>query len=213
MTEAEWQTSDDPQKMLDVLREKTSGRKLRLFACACCRWTWPYLENDLAAGDLAAIQNAVLLAEQHAEGHSVAVALGQAGETANKIAFLTGLSGASAAFALTFLDARQAAARTNYCLRWWDEVPAADLVRDIFGNPFRRVTPDPAWLTPTVVSLAQAAYEERILPSGELDAVRLGVLADALEEAGAHGEMLNHLREKGPHVRGCFSIDLLTERG
>jgi hypothetical protein len=60
-----------------------------------------------------------------------------------------------------------------------------------------------------VLSLAQAAYEERNLPSGTLDNARLAVLADALEDAGASGAILEHLRSEGPHVRGCFAVDLL----
>src|SRR5262245_8193183 len=60
----------------------------------------------------------------------------------------------------------------------------ADLAREAFGNPFRPVAPDPAWLTPTAEALGQAAYEERRLPSGELEAERLAILADALEEVG-----------------------------
>jgi hypothetical protein len=86
----------------------------------------------------------------------------------------------------------------------------AALVRDIFGNPFRPVSVDPAWLTPTVVSLVQAAYDERPLPSGELEPARLAVLADALEEAGCtDAEILTHLRSPGPHVRGCWALDLV----
>jgi hypothetical protein len=84
----------------------------------------------------------------------------------------------------------------------------APLLRDIFGNPFRPLVVDRAWLPPTVVALAQAAYDE-LLPSGELDRDRLLILADALEEAGATGEILDHLRSAGPHVRGCFVIDAL----
>jgi hypothetical protein len=43
-----------------------------------------------------------------------------------------------------------------------------------------------------------------------LDRVRLAVLADALEEAGcADANLLGHLRGPGPHVRGCFALDLL----
>lgn len=83
------------------------------------------------------------------------------------------------------------------------------LIYEIVGNPFRPVTLTAADKTPTIVSLARAAYDERYLPSGELDPHRLAVLADALEESGAPGDLLEHIRSPGPHVRGCFAIDLI----
>jgi len=61
----------------------------------------------------------------------------------------------------------------------------------------------------TVKRLAEAAYQERQLPGGTLDPLRLAVLADALEEAGAGGDFVAHLRWPGPHVRGCWVLDLL----
>ena len=62
--------------------------------------------------------------------------------------------------------------------------------------------------------LATAAYEERILPAGTLDSDRLAVLADALEDAGCDNEdILSHLRGPGPHVRGCWVVDLLLGKG
>jgi hypothetical protein len=80
----------------------------------------------------------------------------------------------------------------------------------IFGNPFRPVVINSAWLTATVVSLAAVAYEERNLPSGLLDSARLAILADALEDAGCtDATLLDHLRGPGPHVRGCFALDLV----
>src|SRR5262249_32972287 len=42
--------------------------------------------------------------------------------------------------------------------------PLADLMRCIFGNPFKPVTVDPSWLTwnsSTVVKLAQVIYQQR----------------------------------------------------
>jgi hypothetical protein len=92
-----------------------------------------------------------------------------------------------------------------------------DLMRDVFGNPFRLPQAvDPAWLAwnrGTVARLAQAAYEERDPATGTLDAARLAVLADAVEEAGCtDAELLAHLRSPGPHVRGCRSLDAVLGR-
>jgi hypothetical protein len=75
------------------------------------------------------------------------------------------------------------------------------------------VAVNPAWLAwhgGAIVKLAQAVYEQRELPSGHLDTARLAVLADMLEEAGCtDAQMLGHLRSGGPHVRGCWALDLL----
>lgn len=84
------------------------------------------------------------------------------------------------------------------------------LFRDVIGNPFQPVTINPAWLTPSVIAVAQAAYEVRSLPSGHLDPNRLAVLADALEEAGCtDASILAHCRSIGVHVRGCWAVDAL----
>jgi hypothetical protein len=89
----------------------------------------------------------------------------------------------------------------------------ATLLRDIFGNPFRPVSLAPAWLKPSVRDLAQSAYDNRVLPSGLLDSTRLAVLADALEEAGCDNQdILSHLREPRPHVRGCWAVDLVLAK-
>jgi hypothetical protein len=69
------------------------------------------------------------------------------------------------------------------------------------------------WLTATVQALAQAAYNERSLPVGTLDLSRLAVLGDALEEAGCGDDtLLTHLRSPGPHVRGCWALDLVLAK-
>jgi hypothetical protein len=91
------------------------------------------------------------------------------------------------------------------------------LVRDIFGNPFRAPPPPPpsvrTWNDGTVLRLATATYEDRVLPAGTFRADRVAVLADALEEAGCRdADLLGHLRGPVPHVRGCFAVDLLLGR-
>jgi hypothetical protein len=89
----------------------------------------------------------------------------------------------------------------------------AALLRCIFVNTFVSLPVVLAWRTPLTADLARAAYENRHLPDGNLDAVRLSVLADALEEAGCTDEtVLAHLRSPGPHVRGCWALDLLLRQ-
>jgi hypothetical protein len=91
-------------------------------------------------------------------------------------------------------------------------VTQTTLFRDLFGNPFRPTIISPAvlgWNDTVVIRLAQAVYEERHLPEGTLDNTRLLILADALEEAGCSDtDILDHLRGPGPHVRGCWVVDL-----
>ena len=80
---------------------------------------------------------------------------------------------------------------------------AVSLVRCVYGNPFRPVALDPAWRTEAVVALAAGIYADRAFE-------RMPVLADALDDAGCtDAEILNHCRGDGPHVRGCWVVDLL----
>jgi hypothetical protein len=93
----------------------------------------------------------------------------------------------------------------------------AVLLREIVAYPFRHATTiDPAWLAcqgGLVRQLALAAYDDRRLPEGTLDPARLTTLADALEDAGCtDAELLGHLRVPGPHVRGCWALDLILSR-
>jgi hypothetical protein len=77
------------------------------------------------------------------------------------------------------------------------------LIREVVGNPFRRRAIDPGWLTPDVLALCEGLYERFAFE-------RLPVLADALEDAGCTDvDLLGHLRLGGPHVRGCWALDLI----
>ena len=74
---------------------------------------------------------------------------------------------------------------------------------DIFGNPFRPITLDPRWLTSSVLDLSRTIYDERVFE-------RMPIIADALMDAGCDSEeIINHCRGPGPHVRGCWVVDLL----
>jgi hypothetical protein len=86
------------------------------------------------------------------------------------------------------------------------------ILLDVFDNPFRAVTVSPlllTWRNSTIPALAQSIYDNRS-PSGTLDPARLSELASLLGEAGCQdAELLEHLRGPGPHIRGCWVVDLL----
>ena len=81
------------------------------------------------------------------------------------------------------------------------------LLGDIFGNPFHPVSFSSEWRTSTAVAIAKGMYESR-------DFSAMPILADALQDAGCDSDdILNHCRGPGPHVRGCWVVDLVLGLG
>lgn len=80
----------------------------------------------------------------------------------------------------------------------------ANLVRDVFGNPFRVTRWKRAWRTATVLQIARGIYLEHAFD-------RMPILGDALQETGCDDEaILSHCRDpKCVHIRGCFVLDLV----
>jgi hypothetical protein len=234
MTEEQWLACTDPKPMLAFLRGKASDRKLRLFTAARCRlfrhdWDdrWP-------------IREAVDAAEQFSDGLSPAGQLTRFHRTWENftgelclhtidphggstvllpdclglvlVQIVSSPEAGSAARGVLYDDLQ------SYFIGTWKDgrqEPRAEcqLLQEVFGNPFRPARVNPSWLAwndATVRRLAETIYNERSLPDGCLDATRMGVLADALEDAGcADPDLLGHLRGPGPHVRGCWAVDLL----
>jgi hypothetical protein len=214
MTEDDWLTATDPQEMLRACGT-ISDRRRRLFAVACVRRVSGLLEEFSVIS--------LEVAERLADGE---VGLDELERVENLSWWMAdGLNyeedhvwdAAWAAHAALEGHADNAAALAMRAARCDEEgLAQAALLRDIFGPlPFRPVTLPPSvrtWNYGTIPKLAEAAYQERSMPSGELDRERLAVLADALEEVGADALLLDHLRVPGPHVRGDWVIDLLTGR-
>jgi hypothetical protein len=235
MTEAEWLAGADPGPLLDYLRAKGENRpkrgrrKLRLFGCACCRRVERLMaERGRCWLDLAERKEGEPVSAEELDrvgwNRLGAVAGQRPDHQADSAAWFTLASNAM----LTAEAAARSAARALRIEAWARQREAgnshdtsheevrtrergrqADLVREIFGNPFRSVTVDQAWLAwngGTVQKLAQAIYDERAFD-------RLPVLADALEEAGCdNADVLAHCRQPGEHVSGCWVIDLLLGR-
>jgi hypothetical protein len=239
MTEDEWLTGTDPQRMLAWLtgpeyeegwsrsrQRPVSERKLRLFACACCRACWSRLTDPRS-------RYALEVGERFADG--------DASEEERQRSMMVLLADPE-------INADDAPDRDDFFLPAWAanhsrrlpenaqhylqratrlglaRATQAALLRDIFGNPWQPVPlpwmQDPPvngelsppycpWLTwqgGTVPRMAEVIYRDRTW--GELP-----VLADALQEAGCEVEdLLTHLRGPEPHVRGCWCVDLILNR-
>jgi hypothetical protein len=215
MTEAEWLACRDPDVMLEFLYGEASGRhqsqpsrrKVRLFACACCRRAWSSIPDERSRR---AVEVAERYADRRATRRDLALAF-----LAAKAVNQNGNAGfaAMAAAALSGSPARAAvqAALAGDVRRWDAERAAqATLVRDIFGNPFHPLPVlDPEWLAwdgGAIAQFARAIYEEAAFD-------HLPVLADALEKAGCtNADILGHLHRPGPHVRGCCLVDALLAK-
>jgi hypothetical protein len=239
VTEQEWLVCNDPQPMIEALHGKVSVRKLRLFTCACCRRIWHLLTDERSRGAIEVGERYAdgLATDFERLGWRAAAMdvsienLSEEGpETAEGMA-------ASAVSYVVEADENfcrspepsdwQAASEAAGCVRVSVMVEVHPvqkgassrklqqralnaerdaqvlLLRDVFRNPFRPVTLDPAWKTPAILQLAQSLYEERRFED-------MPVLADALEEAGCQdAAVLGHCRGPGPHVRGCWVLDLI----
>jgi hypothetical protein len=204
MTEAEWLARTNPDPMLQFLRGRANGRKLRLFACACVRRVWRHLAD-------ARSRQAVEVAERFADGLANAQQLALARKEAAWAGAWAGKKEAADAAAWAAACPAEAgwveivAARSCWAERT-DEVCRlfqCEMLRDIFGNPFRPAAAEPSWRSRRVIKLAGSIYERR-------DFGRLSKLAELLEQAGcADADILRHCRQPGGHVRGCWVVDLL----
>jgi hypothetical protein len=218
MTEAEWLACEDPDAMRVELLSAgpLSERRLRLLGCACCRRLWKlmtdkrsqqavegaerYVEEQLSITDLQGLHDAARRAWEAAPYE-----MGKkANSTAAAAATATYVS--SSHIDINVLSNTMGAAVEGFpkkARKLSEQRCQAILLRDVFGNPFRAVTFSQSWRTDTAVSLARQMYEARNFSA-------MPILADALQDAGCdNDEILDHCRQPGEHVRGCWVVDLV----
>lgn len=191
----------------DIGLSLLSERKLRLFACVCARHFTPLLFDKRSEDaieiaewfcDSKAEVNDLLQAESSAR-EVVGKYRGVAAHAAEAVANALNSSSLSAASAVSE-EIREGTSRDE------EIANRCDLLRDIFGNPFSPIESDPRWRTSNVVDLAQVIYDERAFE-------KMPILSDALMDASCDSEeIIAHCRGDGPHVRGCWVVDLLTGR-
>jgi hypothetical protein len=199
MTEAQWMAADDPESMLAWLGQSgcTSRRRLRLLFAVCCRhirdrapeattWTSDDKAEDNREG-----------ATQQGSSHAVTAGAAPTADADDSYEPVAQTDLLAPPF--DFLVAAEALRAVGKGHR--ERAVQVALLRDIFGNPFRRLAIGPSRLTADVTALARAIDDQ-----GSFD--RLPELADLLEATGcSDAELLGHLRGPGPHVRGCHALD------
>ena len=224
MTEQEWLRSTDALTMWRDLEGAVSNRKSRLFAIACCRRIWPLLLDQASR---AAVELAERSADEPISESELDLASGSA-EGAYEES-MTDENGVfrpdehpitSAAYAASYasnpvlrsfdVDEVMQAAVTASSIGAFEEFMAqAKLLRDIVRNPWQTTPIELTWLDwndRLIVKLAQGIYEDRAFD-------RMPILGDALEDAGCtDAALLDHLRSPGPHVRGCWALDLVLSK-
>jgi hypothetical protein len=235
MTESEWLTCDDPLALLVLVADRATDRKRRLFFCACCARVLEgappqrRLFRGSYAGSFQQLERALSVVERFAEGLVGSDALAEARRDAADSVYVppsvdyggeTGLDYEAATVVAAAVEHPVAEGVIAACWRATDSQSArtrseeggrnteearwqALVLRDVFGNPFRPVTFSPAWRIDTATALAREMYESR-------DFSAMPILADALQDAGCdNDDILNHCRGEGPHVRGCWVVDLV----
>jgi hypothetical protein len=230
LTEDKWLACTDPGRMLPFLYLRLSARKLRLLGVACCRAIQPLLPEETE-------QTAVTTAERYADGEVALSTLRRARSAARKVGVLVPIVAEEYDSTWPPPDLARLAgwgdepfARARWELvslarEFVDRIASPDLadrrafpthpylpfrrfvspfiIWDIVGNPFRPTPHDPSWLTSDVTALARGIYEQKAFDGTP-------ALADALQEAGCDDEdVLDHLRSGGPHVRGCWALDMV----
>jgi hypothetical protein len=216
-TEREWLECAHPHDLLYFLNDKASDRKLRLFGCACVRQFWLKLKEQSPE------RKGVEIAERFADGLADMRELQRINKQLAEMCWEPQPSWGMCTGAVLELTAQP---RSQFGVRRASETAGmvafeagtlhatekaqADIVRDIFVNPFRPVTLPRDFLTwnnSLLPRLAQSIYDSRAFE-------RLPLLADALEEAGCTDpELLNHCRQPGDHVLGCWPLDFVLAQG
>ncbi len=217
MTEEEWLSSEDTDQLLGWCHDRMSTRKLLIFASACFRALSHRFQDSQSLGILEVLEDFADSGRSSVEFYTAVFLAYEAwGDCVNSRSRLTRsgqatthaagvLAGGVMSGNLSDVDRRDVINSITYVRQGTNGSRAYQsfLLREVVGNLVRPTKLTPKCLTVTVVGLAEAIYADRAFD-------RLPILADALEEAGCdNADILSHCRGDGPHVRGCWVVDLV----
>jgi hypothetical protein len=235
MPDLELQKCASVEDLIDRLvnRRRATPRKIVLFCAACCRRLWPLLPDESARAVIEMLEEVDTPISPQAFMAAVRSFASSTGlddgpnppghllpEEAAILAVRAACSATApasryagfvhtASYALRALCDGCAIPPTRD-VRQVETAAQCLLLRDIFGNSSGAVAVSPDWLRwngGAIPTMAAAIYAKRLFED-------LPILADALEEAGCTDRrILGHCRGRGPHVRGCWVLDLLLDNG
>lgn len=216
--------------MLAFLRHKASDRKFRLFAIACWRRILDLIPDvrsrvviEIAEGLIGgkfnerelvlARFNAQDVFDPNVKGVNFVQEINGEIRDAAMAAHCLSLydfvsldgepcsqSGLNVAYGTADLAAKAASRSRTFSV---ERQAQSQLIRDIPGNPFRPATLDHRWQSTSVRDLALSIYDNRSFD-------QMPILADALEDSGCNNrEIIQHCRGDGPHVKGCWVVELI----
>jgi hypothetical protein len=201
VTEQEWLTTENPLWLLDFAGARLHSRQALLVTAACFRRHWERLPE--VCRDWARLAEAAAGTASRKDlddaFDAIEEAFDELGTPGEFVALLDMAWGMWTAEWPSLDEGEQDPA-------WLAERKAQTaLVREVFGNPFRRAALDPSWRSPNVVQLARTIDKEQSFE-------HLPILADALADAGCDNEeLLGHCRAPGLHVRGCWAVALILD--
>lgn len=216
MTEEQWAVSADPAKVLEWLHKRASTRKARLYAVACFAHTWDLWRNSPDWKTIPTL-------ERLADGK--AIEADRKTPEASLIAPVDSLEDLLSTECIlhipdSILDSdftcREAYCCVNQIVAEAKNAPTSyegcekdlrrelsELLRCIFGNPFRAVSFDARWRTLDVMGLAHAIYEDKVFD-------RMPILADSLMDADCEDKkIIAHCKDGLPHAKRCWVVDLI----
>ena len=231
MTERDWLFHcKQPLSMLDRVVRGTSTRKLQLISSAACG-----LLNDLRTRP--DLWHAVEVLARYADGSASEHEFVEARANVTKLelsdtgdatweavdASLYSVPQVGTRYVLGRVVSRLTDAAVDGQHRVASDrakVRVCDILREVIGNPFRDYLAVPSWQGGGVIQPDGRTVLFTDAVKGLADAVhvtgdfgRLPILADALEEAGVTDEaLLAHCRDGGPHLRGCWALDVVRGR-
>jgi hypothetical protein len=209
-TSPNWDTATEPSEILGALVEtghSPSQRKLALAAMAFVKRMGWLIHSSLTLQGLRLVE---LGAEGQVEDEEVSHFIEDVVESSSLGVFHGYLNLAHIGQQILWptnlspIEATdQFAAEVRRIMGGGERLAQCEIIRCVFANPFRPVAFHPRWRTADVVGVARGIYEDRAFD-------RLPLLADALMDAGcADDQVPSHCRSDGPHVRGCWVVDLV----